>query len=57
MLVNLPGHFCVWLTSPEAEFLNRKFVWANWDAEELVSKGDEIRDSKLLTWVIDGVGF
>ncbi|KAK5097404.1 hypothetical protein LTR70_007605 [Exophiala xenobiotica] len=28
---NLPGHFQVWLASPEAEFLKGKFVWANWD--------------------------
>ncbi|KAM0385406.1 hypothetical protein HYE67_005251 [Fusarium culmorum] len=32
---NLPGHFAVWAASPEARFLHGRFVWANWDVEEL----------------------
>jgi hypothetical protein len=38
----LPGHFCVWLSSLEADFLCGRFVWAVWDAEELKAKEDEI---------------
>ncbi|PYH40409.1 SDR family NAD(P)-dependent oxidoreductase [Aspergillus saccharolyticus JOP 1030-1] len=45
---DLPGQFYVWLASAEAAFLRGKFVWANWDAEELVQRAEEIRDSKLL---------
>lgn len=32
---DLPGNFAVWATSPEAAFLHGRFVWANWDVEEL----------------------
>lgn len=52
--VNLPGHFYVWLASSEARFLRGKFVWANWDADEMVQRA-EIRGSKLLDWVVEGV--
>lgn len=51
----LPGHFCVWLVSPEARFLKSKFVWANWDVQELMDRAKEIETSHLLTWIIDGV--
>ncbi|PNP82873.1 hypothetical protein FNYG_03750 [Fusarium nygamai] len=32
---NLPGHFSVWAATPEASFLHGRFVWANWDVDEL----------------------
>ncbi|KAH7487166.1 hypothetical protein FOMA001_g5080 [Fusarium oxysporum f. sp. matthiolae] len=32
---NLPGHFSVWAATPEARFLHGRFVWANWDVDEL----------------------
>ncbi|CAJ2513879.1 Uu.00g019980.m01.CDS01 [Anthostomella pinea] len=38
---DLPGHFAVWAASPEARFLHGRFVWANWDVDEL--KSGEIR--------------
>lgn len=53
--VALPAHFCVWLASSEAAFLKSKFVWANWDVEELVARQEEIKNSRLFTWVLDGV--
>lgn len=34
--VQLPGQFAVWLASKEATFLKGRFVWANWDVQELV---------------------
>lgn len=51
----LPGQFFVWLASSEARFLKGKFVWANWDVEELLERADEIKSTKLLNWVLDGV--
>lgn len=54
MTVDLPGHFYVWLASDEAKFLKGKYVWANWDAKELLERAEEIKSSKLLTWVVDG---
>lgn len=47
--VKLPAHFMVWLSSGRAKFLNGRFVWANWDVEELVGKAKEIEESSDLT--------
>lgn len=55
MKVELPGQFCVWLASPQAEFLKSKFVWANWDVDELIARAEEIKDSRLFTWLLEGV--
>ncbi|KAF1969124.1 NAD(P)-binding protein [Bimuria novae-zelandiae CBS 107.79] len=53
---DLAGHTFVWLASPEADFLKGKFVWSNWDAEELVARKEEIlADKSLLTWMVNGV--
>ncbi|KAK5149420.1 hypothetical protein LTR04_007082 [Oleoguttula sp. CCFEE 6159] len=45
---DLPDQFAVWLASPEAEFLEGRFVWANWDADELVARREEIVQGGLL---------
>ena len=55
VIADLPGHFCVWLASPEAKFLKSKMVWANWDADEMIARKEEIQNSRLLTWLLDGV--
>jgi short-subunit dehydrogenase len=48
--VQLPGQFSVWLASKEAAFLNGRFVWANWDVEELKAQKTKIEsDPHLLT--------
>jgi NAD(P)-dependent dehydrogenase (short-subunit alcohol dehydrogenase family) len=54
-VVELPAHFIVWLASEEAKFLKGKFVWANWDAEELLARADEIQTSMLLEVTLNGV--
>ncbi|KAL4950004.1 hypothetical protein BDW69DRAFT_187763 [Aspergillus filifer] len=41
--VDLPADFALWLVSEEAAFLNGRYVWANWDVEELKAKGSEIQ--------------
>ncbi|KAH7383062.1 hypothetical protein BKA64DRAFT_683799 [Cadophora sp. MPI-SDFR-AT-0126] len=51
----LCGHFAVWLASPEAAFLKSKFVWANWDVEELKARSEEIKNSTLLRVALNGV--
>ncbi|EHK44579.1 uncharacterized protein TrAtP1_009138 [Trichoderma atroviride] len=53
--VALPGCFHVWLVSPEAEFLKGKFVWVNWDVNELKAHSKEIEGSMLLKVVLNGV--
>lgn len=46
--VDLAGYFSVWVTSPEAGFLRGKFLWANWDVDELKARKDELQDPKML---------
>ena len=46
--MDLPAHFLVWLASEEAKFLKSKFVWANWDAQDLIKRAKEIRTTMLL---------
>ncbi|ESU10032.1 hypothetical protein FGSG_03224 [Fusarium graminearum PH-1] len=55
ILVELPAHFVVWLASKEAEFLKGKFVWANWDVQELMARKDEIKNPMLLKLSLNGV--
>ncbi|EFQ35840.1 short chain dehydrogenase [Colletotrichum graminicola] len=52
--VQLPAHFTVWLTSPEAAFLSGRTVWANWDVEELKQSAGAIQSGQLLTSGING---
>ncbi|KAG8158625.1 hypothetical protein KVR01_011747 [Diaporthe batatas] len=40
--VELPADFVVWAVSPQARFLNGRFVWANWDVDELKDDRDVI---------------
>ncbi|MCJ1255952.1 hypothetical protein MMC24_003771 [Lignoscripta atroalba] len=46
--VDLPGQTALWLASPEAAFLAGRFVWSNWDVEELKARADEIGKSQHL---------
>ncbi|KAK4901424.1 hypothetical protein LTR49_027278 [Elasticomyces elasticus] len=50
----LAGAFSVWLTSPAAAFLSGRFVWANWDVEEMVARKEEILANNLLTIQLSG---
>jgi hypothetical protein len=51
----LAAQFYVWLASPEAEFLKGKFVWVNWDVDELKARADEIKNSLLFKVILNGV--
>ncbi|OTB08786.1 hypothetical protein M426DRAFT_262216 [Hypoxylon sp. CI-4A] len=53
--VSLPASFNLWLASPEAKFLKNKFVWCNWDIEELKAQAKELETGKKLN--IDLVGW
>ena len=56
-LVSLPANFNVWLASPEARFLKGKFLWANWDVDELKARAKEIEASPQLSIGLDGWPF
>lgn len=55
----LSANFMVWLASPEADFLKSgRFLWANWDVEELVARKAEIdADPSLFRITIGGWPF
>ncbi|KAK0658096.1 hypothetical protein B0T16DRAFT_363431 [Cercophora newfieldiana] len=53
--VSLPASFALWLASPEARFLKGKYLWANWDIDELKARKDELQASRHLN--IDLVGW
>lgn len=51
--MELPGHFLVWLASPEGDFLKGKYLWSNWDVDELKARKDEIlAANKLATGLV-----
>lgn len=56
-LVSLPASFSVWLASPEARFLRGKFIWANWDVDELKAQAERIVNGTLLSVGLDGWPF
>jgi len=44
----------VWLASAEAAFMKGKYVWANWDVDELKARANEISGSNLLKMTLEG---
>ena len=47
---SLPAGMAVWLVADHrAEALNGKFIWANWDVEEVLNRKDDIREKGLLS--------
>jgi len=40
--IQLPAHFTVWLSSPEAKILNGRFLFVNWDVPQLLKKGERL---------------
>jgi len=55
--VALPACFNVWLASPEARFLKGKFLWTNWDVEELMSQREALEASTQLNITLGGWPF
>ena len=50
----LTGEFFAWAATEEADFLSGRFVWADWDVDELKGKKAEILEKDLLLTTIDG---
>lgn len=44
----------MWLASDEANFLKGKFVWVNWDVDELMERKDVIMKNDMLTMRLSG---
>ncbi len=47
-VVDLAGAFNVWAASPEAAFLNRRFVFAQWDVDALKAKEAEVAQNPTM---------
>jgi short-subunit dehydrogenase len=45
--VNLPGDFAVWLAGKESTFLHGRFVWAQWDVDELITAKERMEKDKM----------
>ena len=47
---DLPAYFALWLAGPESKLLNGKFVWANWDVDELIGLKERLeKEQAFLT--------
>jgi hypothetical protein len=47
-IVELPASFMVWASSPEADLIKGKFLWANWDVNELKELLKQKAEEKFL---------
>jgi hypothetical protein len=45
----------VWLASPEAAFMKGKYLFANWDVEEMKTRADEISGGTSLEMWAEGL--
>lgn len=52
--VELASHFAVWAVSPEAKFLPEKFIWVNWDVDELKANAKVIENTSVLSLELGG---
>lgn len=50
----LAGGAAVWLSSPESDFMNGRYLDANWDVMDLVQRQDEIVKKGLLQMELKG---
>ncbi|KAI6765923.1 hypothetical protein HG530_006993 [Fusarium avenaceum] len=54
--IRLPGSYCVWLAaSQDADSLKGRFLWTNWDVNEVMQRADEIKEQNLLTHTLAGL--
>jgi len=55
--LSLPSHTALWMTCRDAAFLHGRFVWANWDMDELLSQREKVlADPGYLKIGITGIG-
>ena len=55
-LANVPGQFAVWAASTQASFLHGRYVWAEWDVNELENLQERLKnDENLLRIGVHGI--
>lgn len=47
----------MWAASPEARFLRGKYLWVNWDVDELKGRKEELSKPDQLTITMNGWPF
>ncbi|KAF2823307.1 NAD(P)-binding protein [Ophiobolus disseminans] len=52
--IRLPASYLVWAASAEAEFIKGKFVWVNWDVDELKHVIENAESKHILTLGVIG---
>lgn len=56
--MSLPGDASVWAATPAANFLHGRFIWSNWDVDELIQrKGEIVSQDGMLKIGLQGVEF
>jgi hypothetical protein len=56
LLMALSGDFVTWAISPEARFLTGRFVWANWDVDEVKDTAPQLaKDPEMFTMGLRGM--
>lgn len=55
IIAELPGSYVIWLCTPDADFLKGRFMYANWDIEELKAQKEQILKENLLTLTLRGM--
>ncbi|KAK8136149.1 hypothetical protein PG984_004089 [Apiospora sp. TS-2023a] len=40
--IELPAHFARWLAGPQSDFLRGRFLWAQWDVDELIAAEEKL---------------
>ena len=49
------GGYCVWLTTPAADFLKGRYSSCTWDIDEVITKKEEIEKNNLLICGVTGL--
>ena len=44
--IELPAHFARWLAGPESGFLTGRYLWANWDVDELLDLREKVEGAR-----------
>jgi len=52
--IQLPAHYAVWLSSPEAKIFSGRFLMVNWDVTQLLEKEERIKNDPF--YLITGLG-
>ncbi|KAL9622832.1 MAG: hypothetical protein Q9160_002758 [Pyrenula sp. 1 TL-2023] len=51
---SLPADFMVWLASPESEAFRGRYLWSNWDVDELKKMAEEVKSNNELVTALAG---